>query len=93
MPPDLGVFNIRCHRKPVIIQFRSQVSEIEGPLSGVIPHSRKARVKVKVGAKTLAIFYHDPDHEDGFVEQVETEARQLWSGAIIAGENLRFNLF
>jgi hypothetical protein len=40
----------------------------------------------------LAIFYHDPDNEDGFMEQVETEARQLWSGAIVVGEKLRFNL-
>ncbi len=42
--------------------------------------------------KTLGIFHHDPDHEDGFMEQVETEARQMWSGAIVARENMRFNL-
>lgn len=92
MPPDLRVFNIRCHKKLVTIEFRSQISEMEGPLSGVIPRGRKARAKAKAGAKTLAIFYHDPGHEDGFMEQVKTEARQLWSGANVAGENLRFNL-
>ena len=92
MTPDLGVFNIRCHKKPVTIEFRSQISEMEGPLAGVIPRGRKARAYAKAGAETLAIFYHDPDHEDGFMEQVETEARQLWSGAIVLGEKLRFNL-
>jgi phosphoribosyl 1,2-cyclic phosphodiesterase len=51
-----------------------------------------ARLCQEAGAKTLAIFHHDPDHEDGFMEQVETEARQLWSGAIVARENMRFNL-
>jgi phosphoribosyl 1,2-cyclic phosphodiesterase len=44
------------------------------------------------GAKTLAIFHHDPDHEDGFMEQIEADARNMWSGAIVARENMRFNL-
>lgn len=42
--------------------------------------------------KTLAIFHHDPDHEDGFMEQVEIDARNMWSGALVARENMRFNL-
>ena len=92
MPPDLRVFNIRCHKKLVTIEFRSQISEMEGPLAGVIPRGRKARAQAKASAKTSAIFYHDQDHEGGFMEQVKTEARQPWSGANVAGENLRFNL-
>lgn len=43
-------------------------------------------------AKTLAIFHHDPDHEDLFMEALEAEARQLWSGALVARENMRVNL-
>ena len=42
--------------------------------------------------KTLAIFHHDPDHEDLFMEALEAEARQLWSGALVARENMRINL-
>ncbi|HEX6957463.1 MAG TPA: MBL fold metallo-hydrolase [Ferrovibrio sp.] len=42
--------------------------------------------------KNLAIFHHDPDHEDPFMEQLEAEARQLWSGAFVARENMRVNL-
>lgn len=42
--------------------------------------------------KTLAIFHHDPDHEDLFMEALEAEARQLWSGALVARENMRVNL-
>ena len=42
--------------------------------------------------KTLAIFHHDPDHEDGFMEQLENDARLMWSGAVVARENMRFNL-
>ncbi|WP_374466870.1 MBL fold metallo-hydrolase [Ferrovibrio sp.] len=44
------------------------------------------------GVKTLAIFHHDPDHEDLFMEALEAEARQLWSGALVARENMRVNL-
>ena len=42
--------------------------------------------------KTLAIFHHDPDHEDLFMERVESEARAMWMGAFVAREHMRFNL-
>lgn len=44
------------------------------------------------GAKNLAIFHHDPDHEDRFLDEIEAEARTMWSGAFMARENLRINL-
>jgi phosphoribosyl 1,2-cyclic phosphodiesterase len=37
-------------------------------------------------AKRLAIFHHDPDHEDDFMLEIEMEAKQLWSGAFVARE-------
>ena len=46
----------------------------------------------EAGAKNLAIFHHDPDHEDLFMEQLESVARQTWEGAIVAREHMRFNL-
>jgi phosphoribosyl 1,2-cyclic phosphodiesterase len=42
--------------------------------------------------KSLAIFHHDPDHEDRFMERVEAEARAIWPGAFVARENMRINL-
>ena len=42
--------------------------------------------------KTLAIFHHDPDHEDLFMEQLERLARMTWNGAVVAREHMRFNL-
>jgi hypothetical protein len=83
---------MRFHKKSVTIRLRSKISEIEGLPAGVIPRGKKARAYAGAGTETLAICYHDTDHEDGFMEQVESEARQLWSGAIVAGEKLRFNL-
>lgn len=40
-------------------------------------------------AKRLAIFHHDPDHEDIFMERLESEARFAWEGAFVARENMR----
>lgn len=42
--------------------------------------------------KSLAIFHHDPDHEDRFLDQLEADARTLWSGAFLARENARLNI-
>jgi phosphoribosyl 1,2-cyclic phosphodiesterase len=39
-------------------------------------------------AKRLAIFHHDPDHDDEFMEKVEKEARETWSGAFAAREDM-----
>lgn len=42
--------------------------------------------------KSLAIFHHDPTHDDEFMKQVENEARQEWSGAFVARESMVINL-
>ncbi|HLN23430.1 MAG TPA: MBL fold metallo-hydrolase [Patescibacteria group bacterium] len=39
------------------------------------------------GAKQLAIFHHDPDHDDSIMERIEDEARTEWSGALVARDN------
>ncbi|HBF97179.1 MAG TPA: MBL fold metallo-hydrolase, partial [Alphaproteobacteria bacterium] len=42
--------------------------------------------------KSLAIFHHDPDHEDRFLNQLEAEAKTVWSAAFLARENARLNI-
>ncbi len=42
--------------------------------------------------KRLAIFHHDPDHEDPFMEQLEAEAQHAWTGNFVARENMRIYL-
>jgi phosphoribosyl 1,2-cyclic phosphodiesterase len=36
--------------------------------------------------KQMAIFHHDPDHNDDFMRTVEAEARAKWSGTVVARE-------
>ncbi|MGE4063500.1 MAG: MBL fold metallo-hydrolase [Rhodospirillaceae bacterium] len=40
------------------------------------------------GARQLAIFHHDPDHNDDFMRQVEMDARKEWSGSVVAREQM-----
>ncbi|WP_142847654.1 MBL fold metallo-hydrolase [Telmatospirillum sp. J64-1] len=47
---------------------------------------RQARVK------RLAIFHHDPDHTDSFMEKLEDEARRLWDGTVVARDNMEIAL-
>ena len=50
------------------------------------------RLAQAAGVKTLAIFHHDPDHEDQFMEKVESDAHKMWSGAMVAREHMRVTL-
>lgn len=40
------------------------------------------------GARQLAIFHHDPDHNDDFMRQVEIDCRKEWQGNIVAREQM-----
>ena len=50
------------------------------------------RLARAAGVKRLAIFHHDPDHDDDFMEAVEDEARRTWSGALVARDMMVVNL-
>ncbi|MBM3570409.1 MAG: MBL fold metallo-hydrolase [Alphaproteobacteria bacterium] len=43
-------------------------------------------------AKMLAIFHHDPEHEDAFMERLEADARFMWPNTLVARENMRLHL-
>lgn len=38
------------------------------------------------GAKRLAIFHHDPDHNDDFMDRLSEEASRAWDGAFVCRE-------
>jgi len=46
----------------------------------------------EAGAKRLAIFHHDPDHDDTFMEGVEAAAKQEWDAAFPAREGMTVDL-
>ena len=40
------------------------------------------------GVKQLAIFHHDPAHNDDFMRDVEHKAREMWDGALVSREHM-----
>jgi phosphoribosyl 1,2-cyclic phosphodiesterase len=46
----------------------------------------------RANVKKLAIFHHDPDHDDTFMAKVNKEAQELWLGAIVAREGMTIDL-
>lgn len=40
----------------------------------------------------LAIFHHDPDHDDEFMERLEDQARRMWDRALVARDNMELTL-
>lgn len=44
------------------------------------------RLAMRAKAKRLAIFHHDPDHEDDFMDQVGVDAAKIMDGAFVAVE-------
>jgi phosphoribosyl 1,2-cyclic phosphodiesterase len=40
------------------------------------------------GARRLAIFHHDPDHDDAFMAELEAQARAAWDGNVVAREGM-----
>lgn len=40
------------------------------------------------GVKRLAIFHHDPDHTDDFMDRVDDDARHTWDKAFVAREGM-----
>ena len=75
--------------------YDSTYTEAEFPAKVGWGHStweEGVRLARMANVKSLAIFHHDPDHEDSFMEALEIEARNLWRGAFVARENMRINL-
>jgi phosphoribosyl 1,2-cyclic phosphodiesterase len=44
------------------------------------------RLVEKAGAKRLAIYHHDPDHDDAFMDNVAAEAEKMRPGTFVARE-------
>ena len=42
--------------------------------------------------KSLAIFHHDPSHDDAVMQQIEADARANWNQAFVAREGMKVNL-
>ncbi|MCK5167519.1 MAG: MBL fold metallo-hydrolase, partial [Rhodospirillaceae bacterium] len=42
----------------------------------------------EAGVKQMAIFHHDPDHDDNFMTALGKEAKAEWDGTFVASEGM-----
>jgi hypothetical protein len=40
----------------------------------------------------MAIFHHDPDHDDKVMRRIEDEAKSAWEGTVVARERMSVEL-
>jgi phosphoribosyl 1,2-cyclic phosphodiesterase len=50
------------------------------------------RILSAAGAKRLAIFHHDPDHDDAFLDGVKAQAAARHPGAMVAVEGMTLRI-
>ena len=74
-----------------LVVYDSTYTDEEFPLHVGWGHSTwQEAIRLCRGAnvKRLAIFHHDPDHDDVFMDHVAAEAQAQWSGAFVAHEKM-----
>lgn len=87
--PDQNVLELI--RGADLVIYDSTYTEAEFPAKVGWGHStweEAIRLCRAADAKQLAIFHHDPEHDDNFMDQVAAEAHEKWSGAIVAREGM-----
>lgn len=50
------------------------------------------RLCKQANVKRLAIFHHDPDHDDAFMAELEDEARRMWEHTFVAREGMQITV-
>jgi phosphoribosyl 1,2-cyclic phosphodiesterase len=50
------------------------------------------RLCTSANVKRLAIFHHDPYHDDDFMDQVAKDAKAEWDGALVAVEGMQLDI-
>jgi phosphoribosyl 1,2-cyclic phosphodiesterase len=77
-----------------LVVYDSSYTEEEFPAKIGWGHStweEGVRLCRAASVKQLAIFHHDPTHEDPFMDAVAEQARATWSGAIVSREGMRID--
>ena len=91
--PDQSVLGLIEGADLVIYDSTYTDSEFEAKIGwGHSSWQEGIRLCQAANVKSLAIFHHDPEHEDDFMEKLEMEARATWDGAFVARENMVIKL-
>jgi phosphoribosyl 1,2-cyclic phosphodiesterase len=78
-----------------LVIYDSTYTEEEFPAHVAWGHStwnEGMRLCRAAAAKKLAIFHHDPDHDDRFMDRIGIEAAAAWTGNVVAREGMEIRL-
>jgi len=87
--PDQNVLNLINNADLVI--YNSTYTDEEFPSKVGWGHStwqEGVRLCKRANAKRLALFHHDPSHDDDFMAAVEDQAQEAWDGVVVARDNM-----
>lgn len=87
--PDTSVLGLIAGADLVIYDCTYTDAEYPGHVGwGHSTWQEGVRLVEKAGAKRLAIFHHDPDHDDKFMDQIAAEAERMRPGTLVAKEGM-----
>jgi phosphoribosyl 1,2-cyclic phosphodiesterase len=87
--PDRNVLNLIKDADLVI--YNANYTDEEFPSRIGWGHStwqEGVRLCKAANAKRLALFHHDPDHDDAFMARLEDDAAEVWNGVVVARDNM-----
>lgn len=87
--PDANILDLIQGADLVI--YDSTYTDDEFPAKVTWGHStwqEAIRLAQPSGVKRLALFHHDPDHHDHFMDEVARQARETWDAAFVAREGM-----
>ena len=91
--PDENILNLIANADLVI--YDATYTDAEYPKFKGWGHStwqEGVRLCTKAGVKKMAIFHHDPSHDDDFLNEIAKEAKTMWDGSFIATEGEEISL-
>jgi phosphoribosyl 1,2-cyclic phosphodiesterase len=90
-PAQLDAIVLSLVRNADLMIYDCTYTDEEFPAYAGWGHStwqQAVRLADAAGAKKLAVFHHDPDHDDAFMQKVEAAAAKAHPGAFVAREGL-----
>lgn len=95
--PDESVLHLARNADVLIYDSMYTDEEYSNPKSPKVGwgHStwqEGARVAQAAGVKHLAVFHHEPNHSDDFLDKVEEEVKEVSPGSFLAREGMEFTV-
>ena len=91
--PDTNILNLITNSDLLIYDSTYTPEEFPAKIGwGHSTWDEGLRLAKQANVKTFAVFHHDPNHNDTFMQELELKVRKRWSSAFIAKENMQISL-